>query len=172
MDVYKRIYSSESRCGICHLPWSACGTECIDITDELGVFYVCPHCWKNSDLQTIFKATAQGHLSQFYSCATDEDKTYFLKMYKLIDILIKTEQKYILTHKDTKREQECELILKAGNREFKLDVFQSPKGLRDRDKRPDTVMIDCHQEYNQVQLLRFAAYLQDVARSMSYEKSI
>lgn len=44
VSAYQRIYSSESRCGICHLPWSACGSEHIDITDDYGVFYVCPHC--------------------------------------------------------------------------------------------------------------------------------
>lgn len=38
--AYQQIYSSESCCGICHLPWSACGAEHIDITDEYGVFYV------------------------------------------------------------------------------------------------------------------------------------
>lgn len=96
--AYQRIYYYESRCGICYLPWSACGAECIEITDNYGVFYVCPYCWEKSDLQTVFKATTQGYLSQFHSCTTDEDKAHFLKSHKLADILIKTEQKYIATH--------------------------------------------------------------------------
>lgn len=98
VSAYQLIYSSESRCGICHLPWSACGAEHINITDDYGVFYICPHCWGNSDLQTVLKATTQGYLSQFHSCTTDEDKAYFLESHKLVDILMKTEHKYILTH--------------------------------------------------------------------------
>lgn len=98
VSAYKQIYRSESCCKICNLPWSACGYEHISITDEYGVFYVCPHCWKNSDLQTVLKATTQGYLNRFYSCITDDDKTDFLKIHKLIDILMKTEQKYISTH--------------------------------------------------------------------------
>lgn len=98
VSAYQRIYSSESRCGICHLPWSACGSEYINITDDYGVFYVCPYCWEKSDLQTVLKATTQGYLSQFHSCTTEEHKAYFLETHKLVDILIKTEQKYVLTH--------------------------------------------------------------------------
>lgn len=67
VSAYKQIYRSESCCGICNLPWSVCGHEHIDITDKYGVFYVCPYCWENNDLQTILKATTQGYLSQFHS---------------------------------------------------------------------------------------------------------
>lgn len=66
VSAYKQIYRSESCCGICNLPWSVCGHEHIDITDKYGVFYVCPYCWENNDLQTILKATTQGYLSQFH----------------------------------------------------------------------------------------------------------
>ena len=79
---------------------SVCGHEHIDITDKYGVFYVCPYCWENNDLQTILKATTQGYLSQFHSCSTDEDKAHFLEEHKLVDILMKTEQKYISTHSE------------------------------------------------------------------------
>ena len=92
VSAYKQIYRSESCCGICNLPWSVCGHEHIDITDKYGVFYVCPYCWENNDLQTILKATTQGYLSQFHSCSTDEDKAHFLEEHKLVDILMKTEQ--------------------------------------------------------------------------------
>ena len=98
VSAYQHIYSSESRCGICHLPWSACEAEHIDITDKYGVFFVCPHCWEKRDLQTVLKATTQGYLSQFHSCDTDEDKAHFLEEHKLVDILMKTEQKYVSTH--------------------------------------------------------------------------
>ena len=54
VSAYKQIYRSESCCGICNLPWSVCSHEHIDITDKYGVFYVCPYCWENNDLQTIF----------------------------------------------------------------------------------------------------------------------
>ena len=56
--------------------------------------------WENNDLQTILKATTQGYLSQFHSCSTDEDKAHFLEEHKLVDILMKTEQKYISTHSE------------------------------------------------------------------------
>ena len=84
VSAYKQIYRSESCCGICNLPWSVCGREHIDITDKYGVFYVCPYCWENNDLQTILKATTQGYLSQFHSCSTDEDKAHFLEEHKLL----------------------------------------------------------------------------------------
>lgn len=84
VSAYKQIYRSESCCGICNLPWSVCGHEHIDITDKYGVFYVCPYCWENNDLQTILKATTQGYLSQFHSCSTDEDKAHFLEEHKLV----------------------------------------------------------------------------------------
>jgi hypothetical protein len=103
VSAYKQIYRSESCCGICNLPWSVCGHEHIDITDKYGVFYVCPYCWENNDLQTILKATTQGYLSQFHSCSTDEDKAHFLEEHKLVDILMKTEQKYISTHSEKTR---------------------------------------------------------------------
>lgn len=96
--AYQRIYPSESHCGICNLPWSACGTECVDITDTSGVFYVCPHCWKNNDIQEVLKATTKGYLGQLESCTTEQHRSYFLKTHDLLEILLKTEQKYLSTH--------------------------------------------------------------------------
>lgn len=57
----------------------------------------------------------------------------------------------------------CKLTLKAGEREFGLVPFQSPRGLRCGDKQPDLVTIDCYQQFNQVQLLRFVEYLQTIS---------
>lgn len=71
----------------------------------------------------------------------------------------------------TERKKECKLTLKADSREFELNAFQSPRGLRDRDKRPHVVTIDCYQEFNQKQLLRFASYLQDIAFAMEINNS-
>lgn len=96
--AYQRIYPSESHCGICNLPWSACGTECVDITDTSGVFYVCPHCWKNNDIQEVLKATTKGYLGQLESCTNEQQRSYFLRTHDLVEILLKTEQKYLLTH--------------------------------------------------------------------------
>lgn len=100
VSAYQRIYSSESRCGICHLPWSACGTEHINITDDYGVFYVCPHCWRTNTKEDILRASVKGYLSQYESVSANApDKEDFLKSHKLDDILYKIEQEYDRTHK-------------------------------------------------------------------------
>lgn len=72
------------------------------------------------------------------------------------------------TSMDIKNEgnRKCKLTLKAGDREFGLVPFQSPRGLRHENKRPDVLVMNCYQEFSQVDLFRFIEYLQDVACSM------
>ncbi|MCS2720845.1 hypothetical protein [Bacteroides thetaiotaomicron] len=130
VSAYKQIYRSESCCGICNLPWSVCGHEHIDITDKYGVFYVCPYCWENNDLQTILKATTQGYLSQFHSCSTDEDKAHFLEEHKLVDILMKTEQKYISTHSEKTRKIKNYTNFKSSKTMKPKKISRSKRSLR------------------------------------------
>ncbi len=100
VSAYQRIYSSESRCNICGLPWSAGGRKSINIGHNWGVFYVCPYCWETNTKEDILRASVRGYLSQ-YECvsANKPDKEDFLKSHKLDDILYKIEQEYDRTHK-------------------------------------------------------------------------
>lgn len=65
------------------------------------------------------------------------------------------------------RKKECKFTLKAGSREFVLTAFQSSRGLSNEGKRPDAIVIDCYQEFNQIELLRFIQYLETMAYSMA-----
>ena len=57
VDVFKMIYPSESTCGICGLPWSACQPSHVTPTSKgHGCFPVCEYCWETSDRDTLQKA--------------------------------------------------------------------------------------------------------------------
>ena len=70
---------------------------------------------------------------------------------------------------ENQRKKEFTITAKIGDREFALNGFQSPRGLKHEGKRPNIVIIDYHQELNRVELLRFAEYLYTIARSMEFE---
>ena len=62
------------------------------------------------------------------------------------------------------KKQKCKFTFKTGDERFELGMFQSPRGIRGRSgNRPDSVIIDCHQEFNQVQLLRYIEYLRSLS---------
>lgn len=56
-----------------------------------------------------------------------------------------------------------EFTLIAGDKQFKLDSFQSPRGLRDKEKRPNKVIIESKEVFDLVQLRRYIDYLQTLS---------
>ncbi len=64
------------------------------------------------------------------------------------------------------KEKKCELTLKAGNKQFNIKPYQSPRGLRHEVKRPDKRTIDCYLDFDSVGLVKFIGYLQVIACSM------
>lgn len=73
----------------------------------------------------------------------------------------------VKTLSDT-RKRKCVLTLKEGEHEWSLKAYQSPVGIRHEGKRPNMVIIDCYQEYNQEQLLEFSRYLGTIAKAMAF----
>lgn len=67
---------------------------------------------------------------------------------------------------DKRKYKRCAIILKAGGHELKLNVFESPRGLRYEGNRPDYVIIDCYQELHQHELFRLIQYLETIACAM------
>ena len=57
----------------------------------------------------------------------------------------------------------------GGEHEWPLKASQSPVGIRHKGKRPNMVIIDCYQEYNQEQLLEFSRYLETIAKAMAIQ---
>jgi|GEM_PF-6553661 len=81
-------------------------------------------------------------------------------------------KKNILEHQgNLNKIKECVLTLKAVQHEFVLKAYQSPRGIRFGSKRPSLVHINCNQEFNQIQLIRFIEYLQTIYCSMEREVS-
>lgn len=56
--------------------------------------------------------------------------------------------------------------LVAGDRQFELSAYQSPRGLRNKDKRPDKVVIESQEVLDLVQLRKHIKYLNDIANAM------
>lgn len=69
------------------------------------------------------------------------------------------------------KKKKCVLTLKAGEYKWTLQTYQSPRGLWHEGKRPDVVVIDCYQEFNQKQLFEFAKYMEIIACAMGINDS-
>ncbi len=99
VKAYSIIYPTESQCNICGLPWSVGGAKNVNIGQDWGIFYVCPHCWETRTKEEILRASVRGYMSQ-YECASrnESDREKFLKNHQLDEILYKIEQEYNKTH--------------------------------------------------------------------------
>lgn len=64
------------------------------------------------------------------------------------------------------RKKECKFKFNIGGKQIELKAYQSPRGIRVEDKRPDYVIIDCYQEFNQVELFCLIGYLREIALCM------
>lgn len=54
---------------------------------------------------------------------------------------------------------ESKYTLKAGDIEFELNGYQSPRGLRNRDKRPTMVKVEVKENFDLVGLKKHIDYL-------------
>jgi hypothetical protein len=59
----------------------------------------------------------------------------------------------------------------AGNKRLDLSEGQSPRGFRNEENRPDTVIIDCYMEADALKLAKHIKYLETLLTSLSYDKS-
>lgn len=57
-------------------------------------------------------------------------------------------------------------VLIAGDNQFECGAFQSPKGLRNDDKRPDKIIIESNEVLDLIQLRRYINYLNTLANAM------
>lgn len=53
---------------------------------------------------------------------------------------------------------------------FTLEGYQSPRGIRHEDKRPNLIVIDCHIEADQLQLIKHIEYLTTLVHAMEWQK--
>lgn len=94
------IHPHNSTCGVCGLPWCECKRECIDINEHTGVFYVCDYCFRHRSLEEVLKATAAGYVEQYKSITEFHQRENFVQEHDLVDILIKTRERYFEIHKN------------------------------------------------------------------------
>ncbi|ATC39609.1 hypothetical protein [Elizabethkingia anophelis] len=57
----------------------------------------------------------------------------------------------------------------SGNDKLPLKEYQSPRGVRVLDKRPDLIIIDCYNEFNGQQLDRYIKWLEDIRTVMKWQ---
>lgn len=105
VSAFQTVHPYQSVCGICGLPWSECGSMNIKLSEKSGVFYVCPYCFEHSTLEEVLKATSSGYAEQVKSIYKYIEKEDFIKTHDLTDILMKTQEKYLETHKQIEDEQ-------------------------------------------------------------------
>lgn len=58
----------------------------------------------------------------------------------------------------------------AGDKQFELKTGQSPRGLRNKEKRPDKVIIESKETFNLVQLKKYIDYLITITDVMEHEE--
>lgn len=94
------IHPHYSTCGVCGLPWCECKRECIDINEHTGVFYVCDYCFKHRSLEEVLRATVNGYMGQYASISEYRERDLFVDEHDLVDILMKTQERYFEIHKN------------------------------------------------------------------------
>lgn len=57
----------------------------------------------------------------------------------------------------------------AGDKQFKLALFQSPRGLRNKEKRPSVVIIESNERFDSLRLKKYIEYLQTILVSMEQQ---
>ena len=89
-----------STCGVCGLPWCECRPECIDVNEHTVVFYVCNYCFRHSSLEEVLRATVKGYMGQYASISEYKERDLFVDEHDLVDILMKTQERYLEIHKN------------------------------------------------------------------------
>jgi hypothetical protein len=88
------------------------------------------------------------------------------KGYQILDVQSHvTVQDYtlVVTYDTSKRNT---YTLSSGSQKIELKEGQSPRGLRIDDKRPDLILIDCHNAFNSHSLDKYIGWLDEVKRAM------
>ncbi|UTF97544.1 hypothetical protein [Elizabethkingia anophelis] len=70
----------------------------------------------------------------------------------------------VVTYDDTSKRNTY--TLSSGSQKIELKEGQSPRGLRIDDKRPDLILIDCHNAFNSHSLGKYIGWLDEVNRAM------
>lgn len=67
---------------------------------------------------------------------------------------------------EIKNQTRSKFTLIAGDKEFELRLGQSPRGLRNKDKRPSEVIIESKERFNALGLARYIEYLQELSNAL------
>lgn len=51
--VYRRLYPQYGTCGCCGLPWPVVQIHHIDVTNDLGYFAFCEHCFQHKSFEDL-----------------------------------------------------------------------------------------------------------------------
>ncbi|WP_165026766.1 hypothetical protein [Dysgonomonas sp. ZJ279] len=70
----------------------------------------------------------------------------------------------------TERKQECKFTLKSENSSFEFKAYQSLRGVRCEDKRPNIIVVDCYQSFDVVELQKHIQYLQTLVFAMEFKQ--
>lgn len=98
----------------------------------------------------------------------DEHQAYMIEwFFQQIENFFKLEDPIIReTHKPLIVLPRNNFTLRSNEKSWELKAFQSLRGLRDGNKRPDTLIIDCHQTFNAAELEKLICYLLDIKLAM------
>ena len=58
----------------------------------------------------------------------------------------------------------------AGGKQFEIKLGQSPRGLRNKEKRPDKVIIESNERFNLVQLKKYIDHLITITDVMEHKE--
>jgi len=63
-DLLQDVYPYLSYCEKCGLPWNACESKSVPITERISTFATCIDCWNNSNLAELQQYYANVYLKQ------------------------------------------------------------------------------------------------------------
>jgi hypothetical protein len=93
VKAYQILYPSFGTCGICGLPWSVCKPKFIALSDSLGTFSLCEHCWSKATLSEAMEAHTRTYIKQCKLLA-EEEMEQFIKERPLEYVLQRVEEEY------------------------------------------------------------------------------
>lgn len=103
VQAYQKLYSNYSTCEICGLPWSVCKSKDIALSDSLGTFAVCEHCWNKATLLEVLEAHTKTYVWQCQGL-NKKDGENFMKESPLEHVLQCVEVEYNNNHKQSNNE--------------------------------------------------------------------
>lgn len=98
VKAYQVIYSNDSTCEICGLPWAVCKARCVNLSDTIGTFSLCEHCWNQATLEEVLFAHTKTYLNQYHSLPKEE-RERFVKERSLEYVLQCVDNEYKETNK-------------------------------------------------------------------------